>query len=194
MALDVADARGVHARRALGHGNRLGLSGHARRGEGDLVVTIVVQAPAADQRVDVISVGERILHPAQRHDARAVTEHGSGRVRVERAAMTVVRDHAALLVEVTALLRKGDRDPAREREIALKGFEALAGLRDGDERRGAGAGHGHRRTGQTEPKRDPRSERVAERAHELLVVAELVGRDEILDTAAVGQDVVQEVG
>ncbi len=133
MSLDVPDRLRVHVGEALRDRDHLGLPGDARRHIPDLGRPVVVQGEAADHRDDRVSVRERIGETLQDHDSDAGPEHGPRGRRVEGAASPVGRAHGALLVDVAPLLRKRDRDAARESRVAVVMQESPASEADGHE-------------------------------------------------------------
>src|SRR5205085_2304506 len=89
VRLDVVDAGRLDAR----HGQRLdrgtGLAVDAGREVARLAAAVVVDGRAADQRVDVVAVTQRVFRAAQHHHADAAAEERAlGRI-VEGAAMAV---------------------------------------------------------------------------------------------------------
>ncbi len=112
VGFDVADLVGPDAGQGERRRDDLGLSLDARRRVADLGGAVVVDRGALDDRVDVVAVGERILEPLQEDDADAAAEHRAARARVERAAVAVGREDAALLV-TTGPARWGTRSRRR---------------------------------------------------------------------------------
>ncbi len=121
VGLDVADGFQIDARERLGRGNRLELALDARCHVADLARAVVVYREAANDGVNMIAVLHRLAGPFERNQSDAVAEDGAVRGGVEGTAAAILRDDAPLLVGVTAPLRKGDRDAARERKVALEG-------------------------------------------------------------------------
>ena len=108
--------------------------------------------------------------------------------------MAVAADDRAVLINVAALLRKGDRDAARERGVALPEEQRIHGRSDGDERRAARGLHGHARAAEGEFVAEARGEVILVAADEERVAVGLELRDEIGEHGAVRADVVEEVG
>src|ERR1700677_5136853 len=86
-----------------------GLTVYAWGGETNLASSIIAEATAENDAVDLIAVGDRVLQPLQEDDARAAAKDRTAGGRVERAAMTVRRDHAAFLMQRAAMLWEGHR-------------------------------------------------------------------------------------
>ncbi len=151
VGLHVADGVGRDAGHGVGHGNHLGLALDARGREADLRCAVVVGGGAANDGVDGVAVGQRVLEPAQQHHADAVAEDGALRRRVERPAVAVGRADAALLVEVAfaSADTTTDTPPARAASHCQVS-QRLARLRHGHERRGAGRLHVHAGAAQVE--------------------------------------------
>src|SRR5690606_10340947 len=63
-------------------------------------------------------------------------EHGARGAMVEGAAMAIGRQDFAILVNIAASVRQLDRDATGERHVALAVYQALAGIVDGNQRRG----------------------------------------------------------
>jgi hypothetical protein len=118
----------------MGEGDDLGLAIAARRRIADFPGPVVVDRAAANDRADLVAVGQGGVETLQQHHAGAAAEHCPRRFGVEGAAVTVRRNHAALLIEIAALLREGDRYAARERHIGAIIEKALASFRDGKKR------------------------------------------------------------
>ena len=169
VALDIADRSGVDARHRERGRDDLGLPLHAGCGEAHLAAAVVVDGGAADDGVDVVAVVDGVGQALQGDNRYAVAEHRARRLVVERPAGPVRRHHAALLVEVAALLREGDRHTAGQRHVRLAEQQALAGLGDRQQRRRAGALHGHGRTAQVQPVGDARRQRVRQGAQQGVV-------------------------
>ena len=142
VTFDIADAACIDSGLYQRLRNRLNLTVDARRGEADFRCAVIVDAAAEDDGVDVIAIGNRLVEPLEQHGAGAAPEDRAARRRVERTTVAVCRHHPALLVQITAPLRKRDRHAAGERHVGLIEKEALAGLGDRDERSRAGGLHG----------------------------------------------------
>ena len=194
MAFDIGNRVGRDAGICLRQPDRGRLPGDRGRGVGDLVGAVVVEPGAADHRVDVVAVAHRVVEAAQHHRAGAVREHGAGGVRVERPAGAIVGGEPAILGEVAAPLRKGDRHPAGERRVAGARTQVEHRLGDRGERGRAGGLHGHRRPLEVELVGDPRRQAIAQVARRLGEFAGLVVGGIGLDLAAVAEQVVDEVG
>ncbi len=137
VRLDVGDAGGIDPGHRVGPGDDGRLPVHARRGVADLERPVVVDGGPADDRVDVIAVGERLPEALEHHHADALARHRPLRPLVERPAVPVGRQDHAGLVEVPADPRHVDRHAAREGHVALVGEESLAGHLHRHQRRGA---------------------------------------------------------
>ena len=70
-----------------------------------------------------VAIGDRVFIPLQQHNRCAAAEYRSISVLIERPAMAVVRCHSAVLIEVSALLRKGDGNSTRQRHVTLIGLQ-----------------------------------------------------------------------
>ena len=194
MTLDIAHAARVDAglrKRLLDRGD---LTVDAGGGEPDLARAVIAQATAEDDGVDVVAVGDRVLEPLQQDDARAAAEDGPAGRRVERAAMTVRRHHAAFLMQIAAMLRERDRRAASQRHVRLVQQQALAGLRHRDERGRASGLDGQTGAPQVQLVRRTGGEKFPPGAHQDRVFADLERAGEVLDGLSVAADVVQEIG
>ena len=193
MGLDVADRPRVDAGHRLRERDDLGLAVHARRRVGDPLRAVVVHGEAADHGEDAVAALERVREALEHDDARAAAEDGPVRLRVERAAVAVRRDHPALEIQVAPDLREADRDAAGERRVALVVKEAPARHRDRDERRRAGRLDVDARPAEVQLVGEARREEVpvvpeqdGERAH-----LELLG--DVAEERAVRRDLGREV-
>ncbi|GEL74392.1 hypothetical protein MVI01_61760 [Myxococcus virescens] len=137
MCLHVADVVTAQARIGQRVRDDLRLALDARRRVTDLLLTVVVDGRALDDRVDVVTVPQRVRQQLEHHHARAVARHGATRAVVEGAAVPVRREDEPILVQVARALRTGDAHRARERDVRLPRQQALAGHVDGDEAGGA---------------------------------------------------------
>jgi hypothetical protein len=61
----------------------------------------------------VVALRDGVGEPLEHYDAHAIAEDRAASLRVERAATPIGRKDAALVVLITALVRKGDRNSAR---------------------------------------------------------------------------------
>ena len=138
MRLDIPDAVRLDA----GDGQRLGdhsrLAVDTRRRIAGLAGAVVVDRSAADDRVDVIAVDERIVQALEDDDADAAAVDGAGGTCVEGTAMSVRGEDSALLEEVADPLRSGDRNAACNGNVAFAGQKALACEVDRNQRCRAG--------------------------------------------------------
>src|SRR5690606_35086393 len=71
MRLDVADRTRLDARIAVRHGDHRRLTLAAGRGEAGLVAAVVVDRAAADQRVHLVTVGQRVGQALEQYHRRA---------------------------------------------------------------------------------------------------------------------------
>ena len=71
MGFDVADRFRLDACRLLRHGDDVCLALDAGSGVADLVAAIVVRSEAADDGVDMVAIGDRVLKTLEQHDADA---------------------------------------------------------------------------------------------------------------------------
>ena len=137
VRFDVSDRLGIDARRAKRFNDHFGLADNARRRVADLQRSVVVDGGAADDRVNRIAIRERVLQPLEHDDADAVAEDGAGGVGTEYAALAVGRDDSAFLIQVSALLRRVNRDASGQCDVGLVVQQALTGVVHRDERRRA---------------------------------------------------------
>ena len=70
--------------------------------------------------------------------------------RIERTASAIARGHAAFLMQISAYLRKGDGDAARQHDIRLSGPQRAHRLCNRDERGGTGRADRQRRALETQ--------------------------------------------
>ena len=89
VRLDVPDVGRIDTGHPLGEQDRVALAGYRRRGEADLVGTVVVDRRAADHRGDAVPVAQRVGQPLQHDDPDPVARYRARRVLVERPAVPV---------------------------------------------------------------------------------------------------------
>ena len=178
----------VDAGQRVGGNDDVGLSVDARRGVAHLRSAVVVEADRLDHRVDVITVAQRGVQALERDDADPVPEHGARRRRIEGPTMAIARADAALLIAVRLVLRKGDRNTAREGDVALVGQQALPRQPDGDQRGGAARLDRHAGPTQVELVGHPGGQKVRRMADHGLQIAEP------LRQFAMRHDLSQEIG
>jgi hypothetical protein len=136
----------------------------ARRREQTVAEAVVARAAAADQRVHAGAVGERRRQRHEHHGAAAVAAHEAVGARVERLALTVRREHAALRERDALLGIEHQVDAADKRHRALAQPQALTGEVHRDQRRRAAGVDGQARAAQVERERDAAGHQAAPRA------------------------------
>ena len=141
------------SRQILRQRDDLRLPLHSRRPEACTLGAVVVQCGPLDHREDVIAIRHRILQTFQYDQRDSIAWYHTFRVGIEGPGVPVGRPDAPFLKIVAPLLRNEDRDPARNREVALVGQQGLAGHHHRDQRGGAGRVHAHRRAAQSAPGR-----------------------------------------
>ncbi len=97
MGLHIGDRIWFHAGHFLGPGDHVGLSFDSGRGEAHFACPVVIEGRPTQHGVNRIAVGQRVLDTPQCHHADAVAEQRPLRSGVERPAMAVGRQHAAIL-------------------------------------------------------------------------------------------------
>ena len=102
------DAAGGHAGVVQGRADDGMLAFHADRGEAGLVAAVVVDAHAADDRVDGVAVTAGVGQTLEQHHGGTVGEHRALGIGIEAAGETVRREHRAGFVAVAAVDRGGD--------------------------------------------------------------------------------------
>ncbi len=165
VGFDVTDGLGREASHGLRGGDDLGLAFNARRSVANFIGTVVVDGETLDDGVDRVPIRQRVFEPLQEDDADAIAWHRTRSLRVERAAVPIRGPNSAFLEKITALLRKGDGDGARQRHVALVIEQILARHTDRDERSGAGGLDGQAGSAQVQLVGNARGQKV-------LVVAE----------------------
>ena len=194
VALDIADRARVDVGGRMRHGDRRGLAVDARRGEADLACAVIVDADAANDGVDLVAICNRIFQPLQHDESGAAAEDRAAGAGVEGTAMAVRGDDAALLGEIAAALRKGDRDAAGQGHVAAMAEQALHGLRHCQQRGRARRLDGDAGAGQAELVADPRRGEIRGRADQQRQVADLEARGVVGERRAVVQQVLQQIG
>ena len=107
--------------------------------------------------------------------------------------MRVGRHHAAFLVQIAPLLRKRDRDSAREHHVGLAQHQRLTCLGDGKQRRRACRLQRHGRPAQIELVRTPCRQEVVAGTEQLGVASDLVVAGKALDGVPAPEHVAKEV-
>src|SRR5690606_38036517 len=99
----------------------------ARVGSGKtrLVAAVVVDGASFDDRVDVITVSQGLVQQLQDYRAGAIAEHGSAGLGIKGPAVTIGRQHGALLVQITGALGRGNGRTAGNGELTLSGPQGL---------------------------------------------------------------------
>ncbi|RAO40096.1 hypothetical protein ONO86_04252 [Micromonospora noduli] len=187
VRLDVTDRAGVDPGDGERLGDDVGLPVHARGGEADLAVAVVVHGRAPDHGVHQVAVRHRVGEPLEHDDAGAAAGHRAGRLGVERPAVAVGGEDAALGVPV-ATAAGDDRRAAGQRDVALAGQQRLRGHVHGDQGGGAAGLHADAGAPQVDLVRHPGRQ-------EVLVVADGgLERPDPGHQVRVGQQIVQQVG
>ena len=136
VAFNVIDG----VRRCIGYcqrlGNRGGLSVDRRRQIARFGCAIVVDRRAANDRPDVIAVGNRIIQSAQHHHTSARAKDSALRAVIKGVALPVRRQDFVFFVQIATVLRQLDRDTARNRHIAFAIQQRLRCIMRGNQRRG----------------------------------------------------------
>ena len=188
VGFHVGDAACVDAGVALGHRDHRGLALAAGRHEAGLGAAVVVDRATTDHRDDRVAIGLRVGQPLQQHHRRAIAEHRAACLGVEAARVAVRRQHGAILEQIAAARRAGDRGATGQRHLALAVAQALHCLADRHQRGGTGGVHAHRRAGEIELVRHPRRDEI------LLVVQHDLERPELFDLVGMRADVMLEIG
>ncbi len=119
MCFNVSDGVGFYSGIALGLGNNRGLPLNTGSCISHLCAAVVVHGETTNDSMDLVPAGEGIFEALEHNHADASTKYRSLSIGVKGAAVTVRRAHPPILIEVSALLRKGERHPAREHHVAL---------------------------------------------------------------------------
>src|SRR5215469_2523546 len=105
MGLHVANARRRDTGSLMGFDDNVSLSGQPRRTIADLRRPIVVDSPSFNNRIDRITLGNRVLQPFENDHAYAVPKDYALPANVEHAAMAIGRKNSAALIEISRYLR-----------------------------------------------------------------------------------------
>ena len=105
MRLDVTDRFCCHAGVSERLGNHLALSVQSGGGVAHAHAAIIVDRRAADHRVDVILILERLGQSFQRYYSNSTTKHAALRLSIEGATFAIRRDDATFLIEVAGSVR-----------------------------------------------------------------------------------------
>jgi hypothetical protein len=151
----VADGVGLDRGGLQRFEDHLLLPGHAGRGVAGLDRTVVADRGAADHRVDLVAIAQRVLQPLEAdHGHAGIGEHRALGVGVERADRAVGRIHAALAVQIAAA-GHAHQHAAGQTHVGFAGEQALAGQMHRDQRGRTRGLHADRRTGVVELEGDP---------------------------------------
>ncbi len=183
----------IHVRRGdlrvrQGRTDDAALRGTVRRGQA-VRRTVLVDRAAADHREHLMPVAPRVRQALQQHHARALAPADAVGLVRERLA-PAAGGHAALLGEVHERTRQGhDRDAAGQRHRALTAAERRHRLVQGNQGRGAGRVHRHRRARQTQRVGDPAGGHRRGRARDAVPVqALIVSREAAVIAGVAGAD------
>ena len=121
VGLDVADGVRRDAGHALRARDHRGLRLRVRRGEADLIETVVVDGRAADHCAHVVAVGQCVAQSAQHHEAGPAAEQRAVAGCVEWAAAPARREHRAFHRQVASVVGQVDRRAADQRDVAVVG-------------------------------------------------------------------------
>ena len=136
---------------------------------GDAVgLAVLVDAPAADHRVDDVAVALGVGKPLQHQRAHAFAGHEAVRAMIEGEAAAVGRQHAGLTGLDVHHRARHHRHTTGEREVAVVGDQTVAGVGDRDQRGGARGVDRQARALQVEEVGDARGENRHRRAGEAL--------------------------
>ena len=193
VALDIRHRRRIDVGHRESGGDHFGLPVDTGRREPDFGGAVVVDTKAANDGVDRVIVGERVVEPLQDDNAGAAAENGARGGRVERATFAIGRDHPTFERDVSALLREADRNAARERHVGLEQQQALAGLSDCEKRGRTRALHVDRRPLEVELVGDARREHILQRADQLFVGTDLEVGGKLIDRTPIAQHMFDEV-
>src|ERR1700676_2607374 len=121
MRLDVADGFRIDTGSLVCHCDDAGLPLDTWRSVADFGRTIVVNGETANDCVNLIPVADYIVGTLQQYHTDSAAEHRPLSISVECAAVAVWRNHPAVLIIITALPRKRNRNTPRQSHIALVG-------------------------------------------------------------------------
>ena len=126
MRLYISDAFGLNISGFMSRPDNFGLALDAWRGESDLIAAVIICGRAFDNSLDSIPVFYSLLQVFEHHDTDAITKNTTLGLGVKCTAMAVRRKKHALLVHVTAFIRKGQRYSTGNRHVTFTAHDALA--------------------------------------------------------------------
>ena len=86
-------------------------------GETELSAAVVVRRAALNDRVDRVTVSQRVLEALENYDAHAATENGPIRTCGVRTDMSVAREDAVSFVQIPSVLRYAHRHATCQRNV-----------------------------------------------------------------------------
>ena len=144
VRLDVADRLGVDPGCGLCHGDDLGLAMDARRGVAHLLRAVIVGGGAAYDRVDVVAVAQRLLEALEYDDLRRRRRAAFPAARASNGRQWPSGDAMPpSSCRYPRIKGQGDRNAARQRDVAVVVQQAPARLVHRHERSRAGGLDGH---------------------------------------------------
>ena len=154
MRLDVVDIGRADAGALVSLEQQAGLRGAARHGDPRLA-SVGVDRRARDHGEHGIAVGERLVEILEQHDRPALRAHVAVAPGAEGGTVAAPRKHGGLGKGDEAERVHVQAHAAGQGEPAFAGGDRLAGLVEGDERRGAGGVDRHARPVEVEDVGDP---------------------------------------
>src|SRR5262245_27092781 len=134
MRLDIADHFRLDSRQGLCEGDHLCLAIHTGSRVADFLRTVVVDRRSFDDRIDVITIRDRLGESLQDDNPNTVAGHRPLCGSVEGPAMSVRGDNSSRLVKVTFTRCWVYGNPSGQGHVTLIIQKALASHTNGDQR------------------------------------------------------------
>src|SRR5262249_30639788 len=143
VCLHVTDRLRRHTRNSKRRAYYISLRIHTGSGIANFAGPVVVDSGAANDRLNGVSILDRLGKPLQHDNSASESYDGAIRLGIECPAVSVGRSDPTFLIEVALFERNAYRDAPGQRQIALVGEKAAASHVNGNQRAGAGTLNTH---------------------------------------------------
>ena len=137
MGLEIIDLVRRHAGQFTGALHQLDLRGGVGHGQAGLVA-IGIDHRGGDDGEDAVAIGECLIEILEQEDAAALGARVAIARLIEDLTAAGLREHGGLGEDQEAVRVQVQADAAGQRHVGLAAADRLAGLMEGDQRRGTG--------------------------------------------------------